>query len=521
MNATLHRVGRAALLGPLAARPWRELGYLVTSTLLVGVCFAVLFGTVVVAPAAVVTLVGIPVLAFVVAGEVAASRWVGGLRRLLVAGLLGHRIGAPPPVALRPGLRGWLRTHLTDGDGWRALAHLVLTFPLLVVGLWATITTWAMGLLLLLYPVWWSLGDTQNVDDQGRSVDAGMVIGDWAADTWPEALLVALAGLVILWIVPWLTRLVVTIDRLTVRVLLGPGTLARRVADLQETRAHAVDDSAATLRRIERDLHDGAQARLVAVAMHLDMAREELAPVEAAAHGLGGPVPGGTGGGGAGAGLGARVLDGPMPTDQPMPTDATGATDVTPVLTDPPPGPAPAGPWTPPDPGAGGPGPEPDPLIAGVARARALVDKAHRDATEAIAELREVTRSIHPPALDSGLENALTTLAARSPLAVTLRAAVTPRPTPAVETMAYFCVAELLTNVARHSGSSRAAVDVGREGDWLRIRVSDDGRGGAAARPGGGLAGLAERVRTIDGRVSVHSPQGGPTVVYVDLPVGP
>jgi signal transduction histidine kinase len=139
-----------------------------------------------------------------------------------------------------------------------------------------------------------------------------------------------------------------------------------------------------------------------------------------------------------------------------------------------------------------------------------------------------VTRSIHVPALDRGLDAALATLAAHSAVPVALQADVPVRLSPAVETIAYFCAAELLTNVAKHSGARRAGLDVcvvdegdrGRDGGRaLQLRITDDGRGGARQVPGGGLSGLTERLRTIDGRMTVTSPPGGPTVITVDLPI--
>jgi signal transduction histidine kinase len=199
------------------------------------------------------------------------------------------------------------------------------------------------------------------------------------------------------------------------------------------------------LRRIERDLHDGTQARLVALAMQLDMAKEKLA----------GAGPGGTG------------------------------------------------------------ADEPD-----LVRARDLVDTAHRNATEAIVELRDMTRTIHPPALDRGLDAALATLAARSALPVSLRTEIAVRPSPAIETIAYFCVAELLTNAAKHSRARSVTLEAtgGRATLWLR--VSDDGIGGAHLVAGGGLDGLAGRVHIVDGQLLVVSPAGGPTTVTVELPTG-
>ncbi len=213
-----------------------------------------------------------------------------------------------------------------------------------------------------------------------------------------------------------------------------------RVRELQRSRAVVMDDAAARLRRIEQDLHDGAQAQMVAVVMKLGLARDHLS--------------------------------------------TTGAR-------------------------AGG---------AGFDRAVELVDAARRAAMEAITELRDLARGIHPPALDEGLGAALAGLAARSGLAVELVVDLPERPSPAIETMAYFCAAELLTNAAKHSGAQRAKLEVGHQPGLVTMRVSDDGAGGARLEPGGGLAGLAERVKTVDGRLQVESPAGGPTVVTVELP---
>jgi signal transduction histidine kinase len=216
--------------------------------------------------------------------------------------------------------------------------------------------------------------------------------------------------------------------------------LGHRVRELEQTRAHAVDDAAARLRRIERDLHDGAQAQMVAVAMKLGLAREKL----------GGAI--------------------------------TGTTE------------------------------------ADMKRALELVDAAHRSAKEAIIELRDLVRGIHPPVLDHGLGTALTTLAARSAVPVELVIDLPGRPSAAIETIAYFCAAELLTNVAKHSGAQHATLEAVLVPGLLRVRVSDDGSGGARIEARGGLAGLAERVRTVDGRLQVNSPPHGPTTVTVEMP---
>jgi signal transduction histidine kinase len=216
--------------------------------------------------------------------------------------------------------------------------------------------------------------------------------------------------------------------------------LPRRVRELEQSRTRVVDDSAARLRRIERDLHDGAQAQMVAVAMKLGLAREKLARI----------------------------------------ADAVDQTDVERVLE--------------------------------------LVVAAHRGAKEAITELRDLARGIHPPVLDQGLGSALTSLAAHGDVPVQLVADLPERPSAAIETIAYFCAAELLANVAKHSGARHATLEVVHAPGLLRLRVCDDGSGGARIEDRGGLAGLAERVGTVDGKLQVSSPPGGPTVVAVELP---
>ena len=251
-------------------------------------------------------------------------------------------------------------------------------------------------------------------------------------------------GLAVLLYCPWWLRQCNAVNGRLVARLLGPPP-GNRVRELEQTRAHAVDDSAARLRRIERDLHDGAQAQMVAVAMKLGPAREKL----------GGTVPG---------------------------TAVAAATG------------------------------------ADLERARELVDAAHRSAKEAIIELRDLARGIHPPVLDHGLGTALTTLAARSDVPVELVIDLPERPSAAIETIGYFCAAELLTNMAKHSGARHATLEVVHGPGLLRMRVSDDGSGGARIEARGGLAGLDERVRTVDGRLLISSPPHGPTVVTVELP---
>jgi signal transduction histidine kinase len=150
----------------------------------------------------------------------------------------------------------------------------------------------------------------------------------------------------------------------------------------------------------------------------------------------------------------------------------------------------------------------------------ALVERAHDDSKRAVADLRNLVRGIHPAVLtDRGLDAAVSSLTARSPIPVEVNISLPSRPPAAVESAAYFVIAEALTNAAKHSGASLVRVDARAVGDTLRIEVLDDGRGGADVEHGGGLAGLAARVAAIEGRLRVASPIGGPTTVLAELPL--
>jgi signal transduction histidine kinase len=212
--------------------------------------------------------------------------------------------------------------------------------------------------------------------------------------------------------------------------------LAERVQELATTRADAIAAHGAELRRIERDLHDGTQARLVALSIRLGLARRAF--------------------------------------DQ-----------------------------------------RPD-------TARKLLDDAQEQVEHALTELRHVVRGIHPPILtDRGLAGAVRALAASSGLAVAVGfdgLADFSRAPAAVESAAYFVVAEALTNAAKHSGADRAEVRLTRTARNLRVLVRDEGRGGALETGGSGLVGMRRRVAALDGTTTVTSPVGGPTVIEVKLP---
>jgi signal transduction histidine kinase len=220
------------------------------------------------------------------------------------------------------------------------------------------------------------------------------------------------------------------------RVLLGPtekAKLALRVQHLTETRSDAVDTSAAELRRIERDLHDGAQARLVAMGM-------SLGAIE-------------------------HLLD-------------------------------------------------KDPE-----KARLLLAETRASSAKALAELRDLVRGIHPPVLaDRGVGDAVKALALDHPMPVEVTVDLPGRPEPPVESAVYFAVCEMLTNVAKHSGATRAWVELGHRDGMLRATVTDDGQGGAALEGGTGLRGVERRIGTFDGVLALNSPPGGPTIVTLEVP---
>jgi signal transduction histidine kinase len=116
------------------------------------------------------------------------------------------------------------------------------------------------------------------------------------------------------------------------------------------------------------------------------------------------------------------------------------------------------------------------------------------------------------------LEAALPALAETSATPVALTVSIAERPSPAIETIAYFCAAEILANIAKHAHATRAALSVTEQDGELVMTVTDDGAGGARISAGGGLAGLRERAQTVDGRLALASPRGGPTTVTVSLP---
>jgi signal transduction histidine kinase len=367
-------------------------------------------------------LVGIPVLVGVI--------WLAGVgartERVRFAVLLGVDIPEPAPVPHEP--RGWRRMNLLflARSTWLPTVYALLRLPLSAVQAVVVLVVWGLGFALVALPAY-----------NGALPGGSAHMGAFALNNLAWVALGVVIGLALLLSAPWLTRILAAEDAAVARWLLGPGRRDRmeaRIGELETSRAGVVDAAETERRRIERDLHDGAQQRLVSLAMELGRARAKFAS---------------------------------------------------------------------------------DPQAA-----EAIVGQAHEQAKEALTELRNLVRGVHPPVLsDRGLDAALSGLAALSPVPVTVRVDLAERPSASVEAIAYFVVAEALTNVAKHAKASRALVTVTRSGNLLNVAVSDDGIGGASL-DGQGLSGLAARVAGIDGRLLVTSPDGGPTEIEAVLPCG-
>jgi signal transduction histidine kinase len=368
---------------PVTGRPKvvRSIGFLIASFPIRLVAFVLVLVTTVLGVATTMLWVGIPIL--IVATSLV--RGFADLERRWVATMLDVDIPAPRPLRYDAGLLQTWQTRLVDQTTWRELKFPLLALPLGIV-------EFVAGIVSIAVP--------------------------------PFGIFVA-------------PRIGALHAALTASMLGPPRTalLEARTRQLTDSRARGVDAVEAERRRIERDLHDGAQQRLVAVAMSLGRAQLKL--------------------------------------DLEDPTAA-----------------------------------------------RELIGAAHADAKLAVAELRDLARGIYPPVLqDRGLDAALSSLTARMPIPVEVQVSVDPRPPAPVETTTYFIVSETLTNIAKHSGADRASVRVTRDDETVVVEILDNGHGGASVRPGGGLAGLADRAATIDGVLTVVSPAGGPTVVRADLPV--
>lgn len=361
----------------LGGRTWKEIIYLLLNLPLGIAGFVTTVVMISLGAGLAVTVIGLPLLAV----GLTICKVFGRVDRWRARVLLGHSIPTPSKLPTSGGFFAWPWTRIADPVGWRSVIYLLIRLP------WGIIT-----------------------------------------------FVVTLVFLIALWpVLPYITHAFAAVEKAMISALLSPSSaMERRIRELEARRETMVDAAAEDRRRIERDLHDGAQARLVALAMDLGLAKERMAE---------------------------------------------------------------------------------DPETAAQ-----VVNQAHDEVKAALRELRDLARGIHPAILtERGLGAALANAAGRCAVPVTVDVDLPARPSSAIEGLLYFTASELLTNISKHSGGRSATVRLVRSGQFLELTVTDDGRGGARVEPGGGLAGLGERVRAMDGEFTVTSPPGGPTTAKVRL----
>jgi len=405
----------------------RALPFMLTGAVTGLMSLAMLIGVLLVVP---LLLIGVGW--FVLPTAIRGLRWTAGLDRRRVGAFTGTALPELYP-STEGSLLDQVRIALLDPSTRRDLGWLVVHgLSGTVLGLLSVALPLSALNALLVPSYWWAF----PVDDP---VTSPYPVTSWALALTMPLIAVAYAALA-LWLVPRLAKWQVS----WARAWLAPtqaAQLTKRVSELAASRAAALEAHGAELRRIERDLHDGTQNRLVGVVMHLGIIERAL----------------------------RRDPESALP----------------------------------------------------------LILRAQDAADDALGELREVVRSIYPPVLsERGLDGAVAGLVAHCSVPCTLIAEAVPRVPAAVESAAYFVVAEALTNVAKHSGAEQAEVrmsmrrSAGSQEEMLMIEVSDDGVGGASETGGSGLRGIRRRVDAFDGRTELTSPDGGPTVLRVELPCG-
>jgi signal transduction histidine kinase len=413
------------LLGPVAPRTW-----LACSSLLI----SMVTGFVATVATVVLLVVGVGLLPLGLVGLVllVCALYLGrGLAvwdRARVRTFSGLEIIAPPFPRRAEGqtFLGWQRSRLLNRTTWRLCGYQIVRGPVAFVLAAITSVTWSVSLALIALPIY------------ARPTVRGGSNWWFGAGMPPSGSLVGLClgGVLLLFAAPWVTRGLALVDLALAESMLGTSSrdeLSTEVTRLSQSRARVVDATDAERRRIERDLHDGVQPRLVSLAMTLGMAQSKF---------------------------------------------------------------------------------EADP-----AEASRLLSQAHDSAKEALADLRSLARGIHPAVLeDRGLDAALSALVAGSPVPVSVAVDLNRRPSRTNEAVAYFFVAEAVTNVAKHASASQATVVIDQYDTVMRIVVTDNGAGGATTTPGGGLAGLTDRLVAVDGSLIISSPPGGPTRLEAVIP---
>lgn len=433
MTAVPATADQPALAPTISRQLFIDSGYVLVGLPLALTSFVVLIVGLAAGLGLVVTVIGLPILS----GTLYAARGLADIERLRLPAVLRQARIRPQYRLAEPGASAWRRIFVPMGDAqsWLDLAHGILKLVVAVASFVVTLVWWAGAVAGSLYWAYdWALphGDPEDVE-----LPQLLGLGD---STTARIGLHTAIGLFFLITLPIVVRGCALMEASFGRAMLtGVAEMRNRITVLEEQKRAAVSAEASALRRLERDIHDGPQQRLVRLAMDLSRARQQLAS---------------------------------------------------------------------------------DPEAAG-----RTLDEAVTQTRETLAELRALSRGIAPPILvDRGLPSALAALAGRGLIPIELRVDPdlgTPagRLDPAVESTAYFVVAEALTNVAKHSRATECQVAVTRQDQRLVVAVGDDGQGGAHLAKGHGLVGIADRVRAAGGRLDVTSPAGGPTEVRAELPL--
>ena len=452
------RAIRSFALSPFDGRSWRAVLAIGIGFGIAMVSFTALMALFSTGGSLLIWLVGIPIVAIgIEAARLTAmvERW----RMSFVDGrpLVAHgyrRFPGMPQAPYGEWLRAWAEAQFLDVDRWRDVVYVLLLFPLAVLEFTLALVLWVMAVAFTI---------AGPIAILVRLAGGQVLVGTWADRTLAVVVIGTILTVVGLFLIPVAastSRGLMALHRAVVQGLLcvDPTVALRQdVARLRGSRSAALELEASELRRFERDLHDGAQQRLVRLAMDLGLAEEKI--------------------------------------------------DVDP------------------------------------AGAKVLVTGAREQAQLALSEIRDLVRGTAPSILlDRGLVAAVSGVAASCPVPTTVDSGLADgeRLPASVERAAYFVVAESLANVGKHAGATRCEVTLRHEaprasspGGWpgtgptaqaaaggrLIVDVRDDGVGGAAIEPGGGLAGLRDRAEALDGVLFLISPTGGPTVVHVEIPI--
>jgi signal transduction histidine kinase len=421
-------------LSPFGLPAWKSFAAIMLGFVFATTAFVIVTSLLSAGAGLIIVLVGIPIIALAVEAARLYAR-IEIWRMTLVEG---------PPLIPRPHrplealedrpfeqrLRGWFEAIFLDSARWLDMAYVAVSFPLAIIEFTVALTLWTIALSFVFAPPLVLLA---------KAAGAHFAVSVGGINPYVGGAFVFLVGLVLLPVAASAGRGMAILHRYVVEGLLciSPSEALKRENErLRESRSAAVELEASELRRIERDLHDGAQQRLVMLAIDLSLAEGKV---------------------------------------------------------------------------------DEDP-----AAAKTLIAGARDQARQALAEIREVVRGTAPAILlDRGLVAALGAVAGRSAVPTFLDSDMPAgeRLPHAVERAAYYVVSEALANVAKHAGATRVQITLRREPRRLGVWVRDDGRGGATLAPGGGLTGLRDRVEALDGKLLLHSPAGGPTVLHVELPL--